>query len=78
MSINLQKKLKKEGTVLLQVNWNLIELKPFFCIRMCEHPSDLAAKQPIDNAIVTLPKVYVRKRKKSIDEHNSTTPVAKY
>ena len=45
---------------------------------MCEHPSDLAAKQPIDNAIVTLPKVYVRKRKKSIDEHNSTTPVAKY
>ena len=45
---------------------------------MCEHPSDLTAKQPIGNAIDALPKVYAKKRKKNIDKHNSTTPAAKY
>jgi len=45
---------------------------------MSEHPIDLSAKQPIGNAIDALPKVYSRKRKKSIDEHSSTTPTAKY
>ena len=45
---------------------------------MREHPSNLTAKQPTGNAIDALPKVYSRKRKKSIDEHNSTTPAAKY
>ena len=45
---------------------------------MCEHPSDLNAKQQIGNPNDALPKVYSRKRKKSIDEHNSTTFAAKY
>ena len=47
---------------------------------MREHPSNLTAKQPICNPIdaLPMPKVYSRKRKKSIDEHNSTTPAAKY
>ena len=45
---------------------------------MSEHPIDLSAKQPIGNPNDALPKVYSRKRKKSIDEHNSTTPAAKY
>ena len=45
---------------------------------MREHPSNLSAKQPIGNAIAALPKFYSRKRKKSIDDHNNTTPAAKY
>ena len=45
---------------------------------MREHPSNRTAKQPTGNATDALPKVYSRKRKKSIDEHSSTTPTAKY